>query len=395
MTQVRENTESTNRQYELVDRACTFGWSRDQVHVVDEDLGRSGADATARTGFQSLVAAVGLGNVGLVLGIEVSRLARRNADWYHLLDLCSLTDTLIADSDGLYHPMDYNDRLILGLKGTMSEAELHVLRSRLDAGLRHKAARGDLKQGLPVGYDYDEDDRVVLNANEAVREAIATVLTRFEELGSARQVVLSLRADGLLLPRRTPGSRTIRWAEATYPAVHDFITNPAYGGAFVYGRTKKVKRVDEAGRIVARVCELPRDEWEVTIPDHHPGYVSWETYLSNQEKLRANARPAHGERGGAVREGPALLQGLVVCGKCGRRMLVGYSGDKGRNHALPVRPRAASLRAGQQLPEHQRPDSRRRGGAGGVRGTPARRSRRHCQGSVRSRVRAREKAARV
>lgn len=218
MTQVRENTESLNRQYELVDRASVLGWSRDQVHVVDEDLGRSGADATARTGFQALVAAVGLGSVGLVLGIEVSRLARSNADWYHLLDLCSLTDTLIADSDGLYHPAEYNDRLILGLKGTMSEAELHVLRSRLDAGLRHKAARGDLKQGLPVGYDYDEDDRVVLNPNEAVREAIATVLTRFEKLGSARQVVLSLRADGLLLPRRTAGSRTIRWAEATYPA---------------------------------------------------------------------------------------------------------------------------------------------------------------------------------
>jgi DNA invertase Pin-like site-specific DNA recombinase len=332
MTQVRENTESLNRQYELVDRANVLGWSRDQVHVVDEDLGRSGADATARTGFQALVAAIGLGSVGLVLGIEVSRLARSNADWYHLLDLCSLTDTLIADSDGLYHPAEYNDRLILGLKGTMSEAELHVLRSRLDAGLRHKAARGDLKQGLPVGYDYDEDDRVVLNPNEAVREAIATVLTRFEKLGSARQVVLSLRADGLLLPRRTAGSRTIRWAEATYPAVHDFITNPTYGGAFVFGRTKTVKRVDESGRIVTRVCELPRDEWEILLPDHHPGYVSWETYLSNQDKLTANARPPKGDRGGAVREGSALLQGLVVCGKCGRRMLVGYSGPKGRNH---------------------------------------------------------------
>jgi hypothetical protein len=265
----------------------------------------------------------------LVLGIEVSRLARRNADWYHLLDLCSLTDTLIADADGLYHPVDYNDRLVLGLKGTMSEAELHVLRSRLDAGLRHKAARGQLRQLLPVGLDYDEDDRVVLSPDEAVREAISVVFDRFEELGSARQVVLSLRGDGLLLPRRSAGSRLIRWAEATYPAVHDFLTNPAYGGAFVFGRRKTTRHVDEAGRIVARERELPRQEWEVTIPDHHPGYLSWHAYLANQDRLRGNARPPRGEGGGAVREGTALLQGLVVCGRCGRRMLVGYSGKGG------------------------------------------------------------------
>jgi DNA invertase Pin-like site-specific DNA recombinase len=205
MTQVRENTESLYRQYELVDRARELGWGPEQVHVVDEDLGRSGAEASARAGFQSLVAAVGLGRVGLVLGIEVSRLARRNADWYHLLDLCSLTDTLIADADGVYHPLDYNDRLVLGLKGTMSEAELHVLRSRLDAGLRHKAARGELRQLLPVGLDYDEDGRVVLTADEAVRAAITAVFDRFAELGSARQVLLSLRADGLRVPRRSAG----------------------------------------------------------------------------------------------------------------------------------------------------------------------------------------------
>jgi DNA invertase Pin-like site-specific DNA recombinase/predicted DNA-binding transcriptional regulator AlpA/transposase len=329
MTQVRENTESLKRQYELVDRARQLGWAQEQVHVVDEDLGRSGAEASARTGFQSLVAAVGLGQVGLVLGIEVSRLARRNADWYHLLDLCSLTDTLIADGDGVYHPLDYNDRLVLGLKGTMSEAELHVLRSRLDAGLRHKAARGELRQLLPVGLDYDEDGRVVLSADEAVREAIAVVFDRFAELGSARQALLSLRADGLRLPRRSAGSRLIRWAEATYPAVHDFLTNPAYAGAFVFGRRKTVRQVDQTGRIVARERELPREEWEVTIPDHHPGYLCWQTYLANQDRLRANSRPPRGE-GGPVREGPALLQGLVVCGKCGRRMLVGYSGKDGR-----------------------------------------------------------------
>ena len=330
MTQVRENTESLKRQYELVERAHRLGWPADRVRVIDDDLGCSGAEATARVGFQGLVAAVGLGQVGLVLGIEVSRLARRNADWYHLLDLCAMTDTLIADADGLYHPGDYNDRLVLGLKGTMSEAELHVLRSRLDAGLRHKATRGELRQLLPVGLDYDEDGRIVVSPDEAVRAAIVAVFDRFDELGSARQVVLSLRADGLRLPRRSAGARLIRWAEATYPAVHDFLTNPAYGGAFVFGRTKVSRHLDETGRIVTRERELPLEDWEVTIPDHHPGYVSWQAYLANRERLRANARAPRGQGGGAVREGCAMLQGLVVCGKCGRRMLVSYSGPSGR-----------------------------------------------------------------
>lgn len=328
MTQVREHTESLEAQYELVGRAEALGWPADQVHVVDEDLGRSGAEASARTGFQALVAAVGLGQVGLVLGKEVSRLARRNADWYQLLDLCALTDTLIADGDGLYHAGDYNDRLVLGLKGTMSEAELHLLRSRLDAGLRHKAAKGELRQGLPVGLDYDPDGRVVLSPDEAVKEAVAVVYTRFDELLSARQVLLSLRADGLLLPRRSAGSSRIRWAEATYPAVHDFLTNPAYAGAFVFGRTKLRRHVDTHGKIVASTHELPIEEWEICIPGHHRGYISWEVYLANRERLRGNWRAPRGEGGGAAREGRALLQGLVRCGRCGRKMMVGYSGER-------------------------------------------------------------------
>lgn len=326
MAQVREHTESLEAQYELVGRAEALGWKPDQVRVVDEDLGRSGAEASARSGFQSLVAAIGLGQVGLVLGKEVSRLARRNADWYHLLDLCALTDTLIADGDGLYHPGDYNDRLVLGLKGTMSEAELHLLRSRLDAGLRHKAAKGELRQGLPVGLDYDGDDRVILTHDEAVREAIATVFRRFAELGSARQVLLSMRADGLLLPRRPAGSKRTRWAEATYPAVHDFLTNPAYAGAFVFGRTKVRRYVDGTGKVVTSSHEVPLEDWEICIPAHHLGYVGWEAYLANRATLRANWRSPAGEAGGAVREGPALLQGLVRCGRCGRKMVIGYSG---------------------------------------------------------------------
>ena len=245
LTQVREHTESLARQYELRERAVALGWDAHQVRVIDADLGRSGAEATAREGFKDLVADVGLGRVGIVFGIEVSRLARNNADWYQLLDLCALTDTLIADADGVYHPGDFNDRLVLGLKGTMSEAELHLIRSRLTAGLRHKAARGELRQWLPVGFDYDENDAVVITADEAVAEAIATVFRRFAELGSARQVLLSLRGDGLLLPRRPArtGGR-VHWQAATYPAVHDLLTNPVYAGAFVFGRTRTEKRID-------------------------------------------------------------------------------------------------------------------------------------------------------
>ena len=346
-SQVVAHTESLVRQYELRERAVVLGWPAPQVVVIDADLGRSGADATARLGFRELVADVGLGKVGIVLGIEVSRLARNNADWYQLLDLCALTDTLIADADGVYHPGDFNDRLVLGLKGTMSEAELHLIRSRLTAGLRHKAARGQLRQGLPVGLDYDADDRVVVTPDEAVREAIATVFRRFDELGSARQVLLSLREDGLLLPRRRNGCPRISWAPATYPAIHDFLSNPAYAGAFVFGRTRTEKRIDPAtGRVQTRVRLLPREQWEVLIPDHHPGFISWSVFEANTARLRANWRPPRGHGGGAPREGRALLQGLLRCGRCGRIMQTGYSGPAG-NSPRYVCARAQQLYAGE------------------------------------------------
>jgi DNA invertase Pin-like site-specific DNA recombinase len=329
ITQVREHTESLQRQYELVERAAALGWLAHQVVVIDDDLGRSGADASAREGFKGLVADVGLGKVGLILGIEVSRLARNNADWYQLLDLCALTDTLIADGDGVYHPADYNDRLVLGLKGTMSEAELHLIRSRLTAGLRHKAAKGELRHGLPVGFDYDHDGQVVLSPDEAVLEAIATVFRRFDELGSARQVLLSMLGDGLTLPRRPARTGRITWAPPTYPAVHDLLTNPAYAGAFVFGRTRTQKRIATDGRVVERTRLVPRGEWEVCIPDHHPGFVSWERYEQIQQQLRSNWLAPRGHGGGPAREGTALLQGRLRCGKCGRIMQTGYSGTKG------------------------------------------------------------------
>ena len=329
LTQMRENTESLERQYELADRAMNLGWEPRQVVIVDEDLGRSGAEATARTGFKGLVADFGLGKVGIIFGIEVSRLARNNADWYQLLDLCAMTDTLIADGDGLYHPADFNDRLVLGLKGTMSEAELHLIRHRLTAGLRHKAAKGELRQGLPVGYCYDADGRVVMDPDESVRAAIASVYRLFGELGTARQVMMTMRADGLLVPRRPSRSGRVTWAQATYPSIHDFLTNPAYSGAFVFGRTRTEKRLDENGRIVVRTRQIPRSEWEVLIPDHHVGYISFARYEVIQDELRANSHPPRGEGGGPAREGTALLQGRMRCGRCGRMMQTGYSGTKG------------------------------------------------------------------
>ena len=348
LTQVREHTESLARQYELRERAVALGWDAHQVRVIDADLGRSGSESTAREGFKELVADVGLGHVGIIFGIEVSRLARNNADWYQLLDLCAITNTLIADSDGVYHPGDFNDRLVLGLKGTMSEAELHLIRSRLTAGLRHKAARGELRQGLPVGFEHDGDDKIVMTADEAVVEAIAVVFGRFAELGSARQVLLTLREDGLLLPRRPFRTGRVHWAPATYPAVHDFLTNPNYAGAFVFGRTRTEKRLDARGRMIVRTVAVPREEWEVLIPDHHAGFISWETYEANTALLRENWRPPRGVGGGgAVREGAALLQGRIRCGKCGRMMMTGYSGTKG-NCPRYVCARAKQLYAGEK-----------------------------------------------
>ena len=348
-TQMVQHTESLARQYELRERAVALGWPAHQVVVIDVDLGRSGAQTDGRLGFKELVADVGLGKVGIVLGIEVSRLARNNADWYQLLDLCAITDTLIADADGVYHPADFNDRLVLGLKGTMSEAELHLIKSRLTAGLKHKAAKGELRQGLPVGLDYDEDNRVILTPDEAVREVIIAVFRRFDELGSARQVLIRLREDGVLLPRRRNGSQRITWAPATYPAVHDLLTNPAYAGAFVFGRTRTEKRVGPGtGAVHSRVRLLPREQWEVLIPDHHPGYISWETYEANAARLRGNWRRPRELAGGAVREGRALLQGLLRCGRCGRIMQTGYSGTTG-NCPRYVCDRAKQLYAGEHV----------------------------------------------
>jgi DNA invertase Pin-like site-specific DNA recombinase len=328
LAQVERNVESTARQYALRERAVELGWPAESVVVVDEDLGRSGASSDGRFGFKELVAEVGLGHVGLILALETSRLARSSADWHQLLDLCALTGTLIADADGVYSPGEFNDRLLLGLKGTMSEAELHLIRARLDGGLRNKAARGELRLALPVGLDRDEDGRTVLCPDEQVRHAIERVFVLWRRLGSARQVVMKLIAESQQLPRRTVGQRRIRWARASYGAVHDFLTNPAYAGAFVFGRKRREKTIGPDGRVRVRDVEVPMEQWSVCLPEHHPGYVSWPEYLQTRERLRSNVRP-RGEGGGAAREGAALLQGLARCGRCGRRMQVSYAGTGG------------------------------------------------------------------
>src|SRR3954469_13658751 len=230
LAQVERNVESTARQYALRERAVELGWPPASVAVLDEDLGRSGASSDGRFGFKELVADVGLGHVGLILALETSRLARSSADWHQLLDLCALTQTLIADADGVYSPADFNDRLLLGLKGAMSEAELHLIRARLDGGLRNKAARGELRLAVPGGLDRDDDDRIVLCPDEQVRHAIERVFSLWRRLGSARQVVFELVAEGQQLPRRTVGQRRVRWAAANYAAVHDFSHQPGVCG---------------------------------------------------------------------------------------------------------------------------------------------------------------------
>jgi DNA invertase Pin-like site-specific DNA recombinase len=330
--QVEHHGESTDRQYRLVERAMELGWPPEQVHVVDQDLGVSGAGLAERSGFAHMTAQVALGHVGIVLGLEVSRLARNNADWYRLLDLCGATDTLIADADGVYHPAWFNDRLVLGLKGTMSEAELHVLRARLEGGIRNKAARGELRRGLPVGLVWGEEDgEIRFHPDESVTGAIRAVFERFAELGSARQVWLWFRAQGLRFPMQSSTLEGIRWVTPTYTKIHQVLTNPVYAGAYVYGKTRHERYVDDSGRVRKRTRRLRRSEWSVLLRDHHPGFIDWHIFEDNQARLAANTRPRRHESGGAVREGTALLQGIATCGRCGRGLRVYYSG----RHSAP------------------------------------------------------------
>ena len=331
VAQISRNRESTTRQYDLAARAAELGWPRSAVRVIDDDLGVSGASATGRSGFAELAAQVGLGQVGIVLALEVSRLARNNADWYRLLDLAGMTDTLIADADGVYHPGLFNDRMLLGMKGTMSEAELHILRARLDGGIRSKAARGELRRGLPVGLVWGEaDGEIRWHHDEAVTGVIAAIFERFTVSGSVRGVWLWLREQQLKFPLQPTAylrGTDIVWVEPTYHAVHNVLTHPAYAGAYVFGKTRQRRSVDADGALRVRRHKLPQGEWEVLIKDHHRGFIDWDTFQANQIRISANTRPkAHQPGTGAVREGCALLQGLATCATCGRKLTVYYDG---------------------------------------------------------------------
>lgn len=323
LRQVVENQESTRRQYALRKRAVALGWAPEQLVVVDCDLGVSGASAD-RAGFQQLVAEVGLGRAGIVLGLEVSRLARNCMDWHRLLEICGLTETLILDEDGVYDPTDYNDRLLLGLKGTLSEAELHMLRARLHGGLLAKARRGELRIALPVGLVYDEQDQVVLHPDAQVRDTMHLFFRTFFRTATACATVkyFNERAIPFPAPAKVGAySEAVVWGRLSLARAVDLLHNPRYAGAYAYGRHRTRKQPD--GR--QRTTRVPRDQWQVLRLDAHPSYISWQDYERIEQQLRASALAYGNERRhGPPREGPALLQGLALCGRCGARMSVRY-----------------------------------------------------------------------
>lgn len=346
-TQLTENRESQRRQYGLADRARELGFQR--VDVIDEDLGRSGSGLVERPGFQRVVAAVCSGEVGAVLSIEASRLARNGRDWHHLIDLCGLTGTLVIDADGIYDPRLSNDRLLLGLKGTMSEFELSLLRQRSSEAIRSKASRGELEFCLPVGLCWTRAGKIELDPDRRVQEGIRLIFRKFDALGSARQVLLWFRRKKVTLPAATYGDpdRKPIWRLPTYNTIHAVLTNPLYAGAYAFGRTTDRTRVVDGKARKTRGHEKPRDQWTVLIRDHHPGYVSWETYERNQVTLAENAHMKKRMAPKAGRGGRALLTGLLRCRRCGRMLHVTYVGLGGR--AQRYHCRGANINHGEHM----------------------------------------------
>jgi DNA invertase Pin-like site-specific DNA recombinase len=329
LRQVFENTESTERQYALRQRAVALGWPQEKVVVIDSDQGQSAASMAGRDGFQRLVADVGMGHAGIVMGLEVSRLARNSSDWHRLLEICALSDTLILDEDGVYDPSHFNDRLLLGLKGTMSEAELHVLRARLRGGILNKARRGELESPLPIGFCYDGNNRVVLEPDKQVQETIRTFFQTFRRTGSATATVKAFRTQGLTFPRRArtgPAKGEILWGELEHSRALWVLHNPRFAGAFFFGRSRQRRGGDRTGTFE----RLPREEWTALMPNSHVGYITWDDFEENQRRLRENAQAQGADRRKSpAREGPALLQGLVICGVCGDRMTIRYNARNG------------------------------------------------------------------
>ena len=332
LRQVIENTESAARQYALRQRAVALGWEAERVVIIDSDQGQSGCSAADREGFQRLVAEVGMGHAGIVLGLEVSRLARNNADWHQLLELCGLTATLICDEDGLYDPCDFNDSLLLGLKGTMSAAELHFIRARLRGGLLSKARRGELYVPLPAGFVHDPSGAIVLDPDTSVQAAVRHLFATFNRTGSARAVVKTFAAEKLRFPTRIrsgPHRDELVWQPLNHARVLHVLHNPHYAGVYFFGRRRH--KPGPAGSHT--IVEMPRDQWLAFLPDAHPAYIDMATFEANQVQLLACAK-AHGNDrlAGPAREGTALLQGIAVCGQCGKRMTVRYHQRGGFEH---------------------------------------------------------------
>lgn len=330
--QVTRHGESTDLQYHLVDRAVTLGWPRERVVTIDEDLGKSGASADQRLGFQRLIAEIGLAHVGLVLSLDASRLARNNSDWYQLLELCSVFGTLIADTERVYDPHTYHDRLLLGLSGMMSEAELHQLRQRLQAGEWNKAARGELCLPLPVGLVRLPGGEVSLHPDDEVQARIRLVFDRFRALGTAKAVVRSLREANLPLPARPlrgPAPHPLLWQPARASMVLGILKNPAYAGAYVYGRHTYDPTRRQPGRPSTGIIHRPIEQWPILLQDRYPAYISWDTFLANQAQLASNQSCYVKEARGVPRKGQALLQGIAICGRCGAHMGLHYSGPAG------------------------------------------------------------------
>ena len=328
--QVRFNRESTERQYQLSSRARELGWPPERIRILDRDLGQS--SSTAQDDFKTLVNDVAMGQVGAVFALEASRLARSSQQWHRLLELCAITRTIVIDEDGEYDPADFNDSLVLGLKGTFAQAELHIIRARLHGGKLNKAAKGELHFPLPVGLVF-EDDKIVLDPDQEIQGAVRAVFELFEQEGSAYRVVRRFHDLGLRFPRRAYGGAwdgRIIWGRLTHGRVLGILANPCYAGTYVFGRHQAHRAVGADGEIYTRSVPMPPEAWSVTLHDHHPGYITWDQFVANRQRLAANRTNGEaGLPGGPAREGLCLLQGLLVCGHCGRRLTVRYTGNGG------------------------------------------------------------------
>jgi DNA invertase Pin-like site-specific DNA recombinase len=330
--QVRQHQESTEMQYRLAERAADLGWPRERIEIIDDDLGKSGASSVGRHGFQHLIAEIGLGKAGLVLSLDASRLARNNRDWHQLLELCSLFGVIIGDGERLYDAGDYHDRLLLGLTGIMSEAELHQIRVRLLQGGRQKAMRGELRLPLPAGLAYDAAGKVILNPDGEVQARLHMVFARFRVLQSASAVARELLQHRLMLPVRPvngPAPHTVIWVPAADFRVRQILHQPCYAGAYVWGRWQQDPTRRRAGSESGARVQVAADQWPVCLRDAHPGYIGWEEFMANQKRLAENACRRSATSPGVPRQGGALLQGIAYCGRCGRRMALRYSGQQG------------------------------------------------------------------